>query len=183
MSAVWFKAEDQLYLLTVDIIGLAFKFEVFTLSLHTPATALEATRAMMPMMEEAWADLSSAGLRLSTLPPATEPAPAGELQAWPFRSWRLDVLKRMEFSVAVENLPEDVDEYFSRLGPGEAPPESEHHCLTAMGMLFTSEDGRRLLVVADGMPGSMQVTDDEDAAHAYQRQCIVVPAEEYVSVL
>lgn len=64
-----------------------------------------------------------------------------------------------------------------------APDGSEHTCLTAIGLLFTSDEGGRFLVVADGMPGWMRVSDDEETAQAYLRQCIVVPAAEYAKTL
>ena len=39
VSSVWFHA-DQLYLVAVDILDLAFKFEVYTLLVKTPAEML-----------------------------------------------------------------------------------------------------------------------------------------------
>jgi hypothetical protein len=185
VSAVWFQA-DQLYLVTVDILGLAFKFEVFTLAVKTPAEMLAIMQANAPQLEKTSAELRAAGLPIPPMGPPVEPAPAGQLQQWPFRSWRLDVLKRMDFIVGPEHLPETADavqEYFHSLPAGVAPDGSEHTCLTAIGLLFTSDDGRRFLVVADGMPGWMRVSDEEEAAQSYLRQCIVVPATEYVAKL
>lgn len=185
VSAVWFQA-DQLYLVTVDILGLAFKFEVFTLVLKTPAEVLAIMQANAPQMEKASAELRAAGLPFPPMGPPVEPAPAGDLQKWPFRSWRLDVLKRMEFIVGPEHLPATADavqEYFGRLPAGAAPDGSEHTCLTAIGLLFTSDDGRRFLVVADGMPGLMRVSNDEEVVQTYVRQCVIVPVSEYAATL
>jgi hypothetical protein len=92
----------------------------------------------------------------------------------------------MEFIVDPEYLPKTADavqEYLLSLPAGVAPAGSEHTCLTASGLLFTSDDGRRFLVVADGMPGMMRVTDQEDVVQSYLRQCIAVPASEYVAKL
>jgi hypothetical protein len=185
VSAVWFQA-DQLYLIIVDILGLAFKFEVFTLVVKTPAQMLAIMRANAPQMEKAWAEMREAGLAIPSMGRPVEPAPAGELAQWPFRSWRLDVLKRMEFIVGPEHLPETADavqEYLRSLPAGVAPDGSEHTCLTVVGLLFTSDDGGRFLVVADGMPGWMRVSDEEELVQSYLRQCIVVPAAEYATTL
>lgn len=185
ISAVWFQA-DQLYLVSVDILGLAFKFEVFTLAVKTPAQILAIMEANAPQTENMWGELREAGLPIPPMGPPVEPAPAGELTEWPFQSWRLDVLKRMEFIVGPEHLPETaeaVQEYFRSLPAGVAPDGSEHTCLTAIGLLFTSDEGGRFLVVADGMPGWMRVSDEEEVAQSYLRQCIVVPAAEYATAL
>jgi hypothetical protein len=185
VSAVWFQT-DQLYVVSVDIIGLAHQFEVFTLVLETPAEAMALMRANVPLMEKTFAEMKAPGIPVPLLAPPVEPTPAGELEEWPFSSWRLDVLKRMDFIVGPEHLPETAEAmrgYFDKLGPGEAPARSEETCLTAIGLLFTSDDGRRFLVAADGMPGWMRVTDEEEAAQDYLRHCIVVPATDYVSVL
>lgn len=185
VSSVWFQA-DQLYLLSVDILGLAFKFEVFTLVVKTPAQMLAIMEANAPQMEKAWAEMRQAGLPIAPIGPPVEPAPAGELASWPFRSWRLDILKRMEFLVGPDHLPETADavqDYFWSLPAGVAPAGSEHTCLTAIGMLFTSDGGGRFLVVADGMPGWMRVSDEEEVVQSYLRQCIVVPAAEYATTL
>lgn len=185
VSAVWFQA-DQLYLVSVDIVGLAFKFEVFTLIVKTPAQMLGIMQANVPQTEKAWEEMREAGLAIPPMGPPVEPVPAGELAEWPFRSWRLDVLKRMEFIVDPEHLPETADavqEYFQSLPAGVAPDGSEHTCVTAVGLLFTADDGGRFLLVADGMPGWMRVSDEEEVVQSYLRQCIVVPAAEYATAL
>jgi hypothetical protein len=185
VGAVWFQA-DQLYLVTVDIVELAFKFEVFTLLVKTPAEMLAIACANAPQSERAWAEMQEAGLPIPPMAPPATPAPTGELAQWPFQSWRLDVLKSMEFSVDPEYLPKTADavqEHLLSLPAGVAPAGSEHTCLTASGLLFSSDDGRRLLVVADGMPGMMRVTDQEDVVQSYLRQCVAVPASDYVANL
>jgi hypothetical protein len=185
VRAVWFHA-DQLYLVTVDILGPADMFEVFTLAVNTPAEMLAIRRAYTPPMERTRAKMRAAGIVIPPMEPPVEPAPTGELEEWPYRSWRLDVLKRMEFTVTPEHLPETpeaVQDYFGSLPAGAAPDGSENTCLTAIGLLFTSDDGGRFLVVADGMPGWMRVTDEEDAVQSYLRQCIAVPAAEYAATL
>lgn len=180
--SVWFQTE-QLYLVTVDIVALAFKFEVFPLVVKTPAEQFEAMRNNAPLREQALAALRIA---VPDMPPLVESAPDGELLDWPFQSWRLDVLKRMEFIIGPEHLPETADaleDHFRSLPAGQSPVGSEHTCITAMGLLFTSDEGARFLVVADGMPGCMRVTKDEDDVQSYLRQCIAVPAIDYVSAL
>ena len=158
VSAVWFQA-DQLYIATVEILSLADRFEVFPLAVQTPTAGLG---------------------------PFVDAIDIRDLEEWPFKSWRLDVLRRMEFIVGPEHLPNnaaEVGDYFRTIPAGIAAPGSEESCLTAMGLLFTSGDGRRFLLVTDGMPGSMRVTDEEEAVQSYLRQCIVTPAEEYASTL
>lgn len=186
VGAVWLQA-DQLYLVTVDILQIAFKFEVFTLALNSPAEMLAVLQANAPQVEKAWLEMMRGGLSvLPRMSAPVEPAPTGDLAQWPFQSWRLEVLKRMEFIVGFEQLPEIADaaqKYLRTVPAGVAPEGSEQTCLTAIGLLFTSEGGKRLLIVADGMPGSMKVTDEEDAVQDYLRQCIVVPAEEYANTL
>ncbi|HET6407091.1 MAG TPA: hypothetical protein VFG14_04360 [Chthoniobacteraceae bacterium] len=185
VSAVWFQA-DQLYLVSVDTLGLAFKFEVFTLIVNTPAQMLGVMQANAPQMEKAWAEMRAAGLAIPLMGPPVEPSPAGGLAEWPFRSWRLDILKRVEFIVGPEHLPETADavqEYFQSLPPGVAPAGSEHTCLTAIGLLFTSDDGGRFLVVSDGMPGWMRVSNEEEVVQSYLRECVVVPAAAYTTTL
>lgn len=177
VSAVWLQA-DQLYLVSVDILGLAFKFEIFTLVVNTPAEMLSIMQAHAPYVEKAWAEMKAAGIPVPPRTSPVAPAPAGELIQWPFRSWRLDVLRRMEFLVGLEHLPDTADafdRYFASLGPGEVPVGSEHVCLADVGLLFTSQEGARLLIVADGTPGCMKVTNDEEVVQSYLRRCIVVP--------
>jgi len=185
VCALWFQA-DQLYLVSVDTLGLAFKFEVFTLAINTPAEMLSIMQANAPDTDRAWAEIREAGIPLPMAGPPVEPAPAGPLAPWPFRAWRLDVLKRREYIVSPEYLPstaEAMDQYLASLGPDEAPAGSEHSCLTAIGLLFTSHDGRRLLIVADGMPGLMRVTNEEEIVQSYLRQCIAVSASDYLASL
>jgi hypothetical protein len=178
VNAVWIEA-GQLYLVSVDIAGLAFKFEAFRLVVQAPAEALAAMEANRPLMEKGWAEVRAAGIALPQFPPPAEPAPTGALEKWPFASWRLDILRRMEFIIGPDHLPDGTEAqaaYFHDLPRGEAPGGSEHHCLTAIGLLFTADDGRRFLIAADGMPGFMRVTDEEEVVQAYLRQCIADPA-------
>ena len=182
VSAVWFQA-DQLYHVSVDVLGLATQFEVFTLLVKTPAEIQLIQDARAREIEKAWAGIKEAGLPISRMDPPLAIAPAGELTQWPFRSWRLDILKRMAFVVGLEHLPETsdaMDNYLVGLRPGEAPSGSVHTCLTASGLLFTSDKDARLLLVADGTPGFMRVTTDQEAVQSYLRQCIAVPVSEYV---
>jgi hypothetical protein len=181
VSAVWIDA-GQLYLVSVDIMGLAFKFEVCTLRVQTPAEALATAEANRPAMEQAWAEMRAAGVPIPVFALPAEPSPAGPLEDWPFRSWRFDILRRKEFIIDPVHLPDDPGDrqrYFENLGQGQAPQHSEHSCTATIGLLFTSDDGRRLLIVSDGMPGFMRVTDEEDVTQAYLRTCEVVPAPEY----
>ena len=74
--------------------------------------------------------------------------------------------------VAPEYLPKTADavqEYLLSLPAGVPPAGSEHTCLTASGLPFSSDDGRRFLILADGMPGMMRVTDQEDFVQSYLR--------------
>jgi hypothetical protein len=186
VGAVWFQT-DQLYLLNVDTLDLAFKFEVFRLGLQTPADWMIQMQANLPRFQKTLAELFELGLPDFPFEVPVEPRPTGELQGWPFRSWRLEIMKRMEFAIAPEYLPgnaEEADEYLRSLPRATAPPGSENSCLTAMGLLFTSlDDGRRILITADGMPGLMRVTDDEDVVQSHLQQCICVPVEEYVTAI
>lgn len=186
--SVWFQT-DQIYVVSVDILGLEFKFEVFTLVVKAADEMLSMMQHNATLMQhnatrikEAWTERRNADGPVPPMGSSLKPAPAGELTQWPFRSWRLDVLKRMSYIVSSEHLPETAsatDSYLASLAPGEAPAGSEHTCLTAMGLLFTSEESERFLIVADGMPGFMKVTQDEEVVQSYLRQCIVVPATEY----
>jgi len=183
-SLVWLRSHaGQIWGIGVDQRDLESKFEVFTLAIET----LEAMQARAA----AWAppqlppDMPENFRRLMSTRPEL-PKPSAEFQPWPFASWRVEVLRRAE--CIIDNV--DAGPTFGNnpsmqapSQPGQVPPEASAYCETAVALLFTEGNSKRLLVGVDWMPFNMIVTQDVHEIDEYLSSCERVPLKDYASRL
>jgi hypothetical protein len=116
----------------------------------------------------------------STKPPP--PQPPAEFQPWPFRSWRVEVLRRAEYIVEDVDVGPTVGEhpnFQTAARPGEVPAQAAASCEVAVGLLFTGQGGRLLIGVGWG-PGYLVVTQERAEVEEYLVACQVLPAAEYL---
>lgn len=125
---------------------LEFKFEVFALNVE---------------------GRTSLGARF---PDAIFTDPVGPFTPWPFQSWRVEALYRQE---GVFSLDHDVPAFGDgpmgqgALEPGAVPEGAEAICEVGVGLLFTGDDGERLLIGVDWMPLALLVISDDASINAY----------------
>ncbi|MEN2749967.1 hypothetical protein [Sphingomonas sp. T9W2] len=164
---------------------IVFKFEVFTLALRTPEQLHTAARESRPQMEEMVEQLKAAGAEWAAAQPLPEHFEPENVSSWPFANWRVDVLWKREWTIPLETVP---DEWWKNPAThfGAAPFGFTHACLVARGLLFTGDDGSRLLISQGEMPLDLLVTRDEEQIQAElestlaveMTRCLVNPAPE-----
>jgi hypothetical protein len=98
-------------------------------------------------------------------------------KSWPFNSWRVDVLRRMDWLMKSAVQPDDPP--LGHFGSGEAPPNA-HRQLVDVGLLFTGDRGDRLLVASDDFPLAMVVTSVDHEIDAYLSNCATILLPDYV---
>jgi hypothetical protein len=184
VSAVWLQGTDgQIWLMMADTRDLQFKFEVFTLAFET----IEGLQARLA----AWTPPDIAGdvpemLRQAFSTRPTVPAAPSRFDPWPFSRWRCDVLRRTEFII------EDVEfgvtlgdspDFQSAGRPGFVPPEASAACEVAAGILFTGEQGERLLAAVDWRPTELIWTRDAAQIDQYLAETSAVTIDDYRRIL
>lgn len=179
--AVWLLSEGgQVWLIGVDQRDLEYKFEVFTLAIETieEVQARWANWRPVPLPAAVPENLRQL---LTSRPPM--PAPPSEFFAWPFGSWRTDVLRRAE--IIVEGV--GVGPIFGSnpvaqdaVRPGAVPPEAGASCEVAAGLLFSGHEGGRLLMAVDWMPMNMVVEESAVEIDAFLASCEQVSLAEYL---
>ena len=172
---VWLRdTAARTYVVGADGHDLEFKFEVFSLSLET----LDAMRARWAR----WApppipsDVPEPFRRLLAMrPPA--PTPPARFEPWPFRSWRVDQVRRLEYIMPVSAVPTiGRDPVGSGAAPGGRLPDgATASCDVAAGLLFTGQGGERLLIAADAMPFDLVVSRTPGTIDAFLADCRVGP--------
>lgn len=181
VPAVWLRGRGgQAWLVAVDSRDVLPRFEVFTLSVDT----LDELQARWKQWKAPpLPDNMPENLRvLMTTKPAM-PTPPPDFEAWPFTSWRTQVLRRAEF--IVENVS-DVQTFGenpnlqSAARPMKVPPEASASCEVAVGLLFTSPDGKRLLMGVDWMPLNMVVTEVAAEIDEYLVPCDAIDLSTYL---
>lgn len=114
------------------------------------------------------------------------PSPPVDLQPWPFQRWRTEVLRRAEFIVehatADATFGNNPNEQ-SAVRPMKVPAAAFASCEVAVGVLFTGDDGKRLLMGVDWMPENMIVTRDAAKIDEYLQACDKVELAAYVERL
>ena len=154
--------QNQVLAVNVNQRDLQFKFEVFALAIDT----LEVETA-----------------RLSAWNSAITPSPPTQFEPWPFDDWRTDVLRRVEFiieGVDVENaLGTGPHNLHSATRPGEAPQNASATCEVAAGLLFTGDNGQRLLIGVDWMPFDLVFTRDAVEIDQFISSCETVEIADY----
>ncbi len=178
IDAVWICTVSQAFLITSVSVDRAWQFEVFPLSVQTPADAFIAA-------QEVYQALASD----SPLSPIPVAAPKIEnfqvpsnLTLWPFRQWQVGVLERLDWLSNPEEWPDSYN-IPSHLHPGELPLGTEHSCWVAPGLLFTSDQNSRLLVATDDFPCTLKISTEPNVIDDYLEPCRTVPLAEYVARL
>lgn len=120
--------------------------------------------------------------KLLSATPAVPTQPS-QFEPWPFDRWECGVARRVEFIVA----DVDVGPTFgnepniqSVTKPGSVPREASAVCEAVAGLLFTSNDGRRLLCAVDPKPGDLVWTQDAGEIDAYLASCEVEALTDHV---
>jgi hypothetical protein len=178
IDGVWICTDSQAFLITSVSVDRAWKFEVFPLSVQTPADAFAAA-------QEGYLTLASGS------PPALFPVAAPKIEnfrvpsnlpSWPFQKWKVDVLERLDWLSNPEGWPDGYN-IPSNLHPGELPLGTEHSCWVAPGLLFISDQDNRLLVATDDFPCTLKVSTEPDVIDDYLGPCRTIPLVEYVAHL
>jgi hypothetical protein len=181
-SHVWLRNSDgAVWLVGVDQRDVKPLFEVFTLDMLSMDELNEQWRRWKPPtlpqdMPESFRQL------LTTRPPA--PVAPTEFDSWPFRSWRTEVVRRAEFIVEIaadSSAFGDTPNTQSAVPPKGVPPEASAFCEVAAGILFTGDNGHKLLLAVDWMPMNMLVMDDAAEIDAFTSTCELVGMADYIS--
>ena len=181
VSAVWLRGRDgQVRFVSVDQRDALPMFEVFTLGIFT-LDELQARwrKWKAPVLPDDMPE-QLRGL-MTTKPPM--PTPPQAFQAWPFDSWRTQVLRRAEF--VVENVS-DVStvgqnpNMQSATRPKSVPSEASASCEVAVGLLFIGNNSQRLLLAVDWMPLNMIVTDNDAEIDEYLAPCEAIDLNAYL---
>lgn len=104
--------------------------------------------------------MSSPEMTILPLAPVPNQIEPSQIQQWPFKKWQTFVVWVFDYSVPVKALRED---WYGKDQPfGVVPESATDACLVATGLLFSGEDGRRLLIEQGEMPLDLLVTQDEE---------------------
>lgn len=106
-----------------------------------------------------------------------------EFAAWPFRSWRTEVLRRDERiveDVVVEGAFGEGPHSLQSAEPPGAPTTNESAaCEVAAGFLFTGPDDHQLLIAVDWMPFWMITSQDQEDIRRFTADCEFVGLDDY----
>jgi hypothetical protein len=181
---VWLRSSDgTARLLGVDQRDVLPMFEVFTLNVATADELEERMRDWQPPAQTD--DLPEPLRRLMSVRP-TAPLPPAEFDPWPFSEWRTQVLRRAEFIIedpGVEGTFGNNPNVQSASRPNSVPSEATASCEVAAGVLFTSPDGRRLLIGVDWLPMNLVVSETAVEIDAYLEPCDAVDLTAYLGQL
>jgi hypothetical protein len=180
-SAVWLRGGDgEVRFVSVHGQDALPMFEVFTLGILT-----------LDDLQARWKDWKAPSLPedmpeqlrtlMTTKPPM--PTPPQEFKAWPFRSWRTQVLRRAEFIVEeVQDVPTfgQNANMQSATRPKSVPSEAAASCEVAVGLLFTGTNSQRFMLSVDSMPLDMLVTDNAVEIDAYLAACEATNLSDYL---
>ena len=109
--------------------------------------------------------------------------PPVDFEPWPFASWRTEVLRRAEYidwGVEAGPILGDHPNFQSAARPGQVPAEASAWCEVAAGLLFTGDDGRRLLIAVDWSPMNLVVTEDAAPIETFLATCERVEMDDYL---
>ena len=180
LMAVWLQGRSgQYWLIDVAQRDLEFKFEVFTL-------AIEGIEELQARWEK-WqppslpADIPEMIRRLvNTRPP--KPEPPDTFAPWPFARWRTQVLRRVEYVIGDPSIGAtfgDNPMAQDAVRPGAVPSDAIAFCEVAVGLLFSSKEGQRLLIGVDWMPLDLTVTEADNKIDEYVESCELTSLENY----
>jgi hypothetical protein len=169
---VWLKTRsgDVLYM-GVESRDLLPRFEVFTLSLASLDELKAKIRHWQP--PEGLEGIPEPMRTIMTTCPKV-PKPPEVYQDWPFETWRTQVLRRAEFiveDVSVDGAVGENPNMQSGARPQSVPSAASASSEVTVGILFSGDDGQRLLFGVDWMPFNMVIADDEATIDAYLELC------------
>lgn len=180
-TGVWLRSRDgQVWSILTDTRDLQFKFEVFTLAV----VSLEALQARVA----AWKppnlpdDVPEKYRPLFLSRPPVPQAPA-RFKPWPFDQWRCDVLRRIEFVIDDVAVPQTFGNSPNLQGATAleaVPSDASATCEVAAGLLFTGDDGKRLLIGVDWTPSNVIWTTEATQINDYMKPCEIVSLDAYV---
>ncbi len=116
-------------------------------------------------------------------PPGTFSDPEGLFTPWPFQSWRVEALHRQE---GVFKLDDDLPTFGDgpigqgAAEPGSIPDGAEALCEVGVGLLFTGDNGKRLLIGVDWQPLALLMTSDDARIDAYLAPCVREDLTDYL---
>lgn len=180
-SEVWFRShEGQSVCIRVDQRDALPMFEVFALHIATLSELQDKWREWTaPALPDDLPDTLRA--LMSRKPPM--PVSPTNFDAWPFQTWRTEVLRRAEFIIADVGDVGTFGEHpnmQSAMKPTEVPAEASATCEVAVGLLFSAPDGERLLIGVAWMPFNLTVTDQRDVIDQYLASCETTDLNTYL---
>lgn len=180
-NAVWFLSQNgQVTWMGVDGRDALPMFEVFTLHILT-----------LNELQDRWKDWEAPTFPedvpdplcalMTTKPP--KPVAPTTFAAWPFPSWRTQVLRRAEFIIDDVPVAGTVGEHphmQSAARPMAVPAGASASCEVTVGLLFTGTNGGRLLMGVDWMPFNMVATDQSQEIDEYLGPCETMDLDAYL---
>lgn len=99
-------------------------------------------------------------------------------QLWPFDSWKTEILIREEFIVAADAGADTVGiarNVQDAVVPGNVPNDAIDSRVVEVGLLFTGNSGKRLIIAADWMPFNIAISQDEAWIEEFLQSCEIAP--------
>lgn len=182
IGGVWLRdAGGRDWLVAVDQRDVRPMFEVFTLGIES----IDELRARWrewkaPVVPS---DMPEPLRQMMTTRPSQPVAPT-DFRPWPFKTIRIDVLRRAEFIVEGVDVAGTVGDHPNSQSadvPGHVPDEASALCEVAVGLLFTDESGQRLLIGVDWMPMNLVITQEAATIDAYLSPCERIGLSAYMA--
>jgi len=181
-GAVWLVRGDRPPLLITSVShDIVFKFEVFTLAVRTASETVADARAFRPNLEEIVGLINASGGDLSLPPPMAAEITPGPCVAWPFQRWEVAVLWERQWIMSMEGITADWNDDTQGLPFGGVPTKTEHASFVARGLLFTGEDGRRLVINQGEMPLDLLITEDAEVIEKLLVGALAMPLGPYLA--
>lgn len=181
-GAVWLARGDQPPLLITSVShGIVHMFEAFTLAVRTASEAVVDARAARPKLEEIVGLINASGGDLPLPPPIPAEVTPGPGVTWPFRRWDVAVLWERQWIMSMEVITSDWTDDTDGLLFGAVPSKTEQACCVARGLLFTGEDGRRLLIDQGEMPLDLLITEDAGVIEKQLVGTLAMPVVPYLA--
>lgn len=178
---IWLKSQDgTVRYMSAEGRELLPNFEVFTVTVATLADLHARWVAWKPAPVPDGAALLIRTM-LTTRPP--EPIAPSNFDPWPFDHWQTQVLRRAEFTIEEVSVGPTFGSnpnLHCAARPMNVPKAATALCEVAAGVLFSTGDGRRLLMGVDWMPNNILVTDELAKINDYLEQCEAIDVESYL---
>lgn len=152
VAGAWLCTKDRKYLATASVQVLPDGFVARSLNIRTPEDFARHLQAELP---DVAARVTARGNGI-TLPPAEAPSPPGHLATWSTADYDTEVLVRT-----------------TRCATG--------HNRVACALLFTTKDGRALLVGSDPSTLALVLSEDPDLIDRYRNECALLTLTQYLA--